>query len=56
MTPGNRTVAVPVFDDSGWLSFALAIQGPVDHLPDERIPMLAEKARQTAAQLQAALG
>jgi IclR family acetate operon transcriptional repressor len=55
MTPGIRTVAVPVFDDSGLAAFALAIRGPVDHLPDERIPTLVDRARETATLLQSAL-
>jgi IclR family transcriptional regulator, acetate operon repressor len=55
MTPGIRTVAVPVFDDAGLAAFALAIRGPVDHLPDERIPMLIDRARETAVLLQEAL-
>jgi IclR family transcriptional regulator, acetate operon repressor len=55
MTPGIRTVAVPVFDDRVLAAFALAIRGPVDHLPDERIPALVDRARQTAVLLQAAL-
>jgi IclR family transcriptional regulator, acetate operon repressor len=55
MAPGIRTVAVPVFDDTGLAAFALGIRGPVGHLPDERIPLLVERARETAALIQAAL-
>ena len=38
MTPGIRTVAVPILDDEGHALFALAVRGPLDHMTDERIP------------------
>lgn len=37
MTPGIRTVAVPILDHEGHALFALAVRGPLDHMTDERI-------------------
>jgi DNA-binding IclR family transcriptional regulator len=55
MTPGIRTVAVPILDDEGHALFALAVRGPLDHMTDERIPSLIDAARKTAEEIRVAL-
>ena len=48
MTPGIRTISVPVIDDAGHAAFALAVRGPVEHMTSERIPTIVDHARETA--------
>ena len=55
MTPGSRTVAVPILDHEGHALFALAVRGPLDHMADERIPSLIDHARRTAEEIRVAL-
>jgi IclR family transcriptional regulator, acetate operon repressor len=55
MTPGIRTVAVPILDDDGHALFALAVRGPLDHMTNKRIPSLIDLARNTAEEIRLAL-
>jgi IclR family acetate operon transcriptional repressor len=55
MTPGIRTVAVPIFDHEGHVLFALAVRGPVDHMTDERIPRIIQDATKAAEDIRVAL-
>lgn len=55
MTPGIRTVALPILDDNGYAVFALAVRGPVELMTDERIPKIVEQAKKTAEEVRIAL-
>lgn len=55
MVPGIRTVAVPILDGLGHAVFALAVRGPVGHMTDQRIPMIVERAVETAERIRVAL-
>ena len=55
LSPGIRTVAVPVLDHAGHAVFALAVRGPVGRITDPRIPEIIERTRTTADQIAAAL-
>ena len=55
LSPGIRTVAVPVLDDADRAVFALAIRGPLEHITTARIPSLVESARSTASSIRETL-
>jgi DNA-binding IclR family transcriptional regulator len=55
MTPGIRTVALPILDDNGYAAFALAVRGPVDRMTNEQISKIVELARKTAEDVRIAL-
>ena len=55
-TAGVRCVAAPVFDRSGAIAAALSLTGPAQQLPDDRLPKIAEKAKDAARQMTSALG
>ncbi len=55
MSPGIRTVAVPVLDDADHAAFALAVRGPLDHITAARIPSIVKCARTTAASIRTTL-
>jgi DNA-binding IclR family transcriptional regulator len=52
---GLNSVGVPVFDSAGRCVAALTVAGPAYRMPPERLPSLAEMARQTAAEITTAL-
>jgi IclR family acetate operon transcriptional repressor len=55
MTPGIRTVAVPILDNDGHSVFALAVRGPVEHMTRQRIPSIINHAKATAEDIRVAL-
>lgn len=55
-TAGVRCVAAPVFDRSGAIAAAVSLTGPVQQLPGDRLPKIAEKAKDAARQMTTALG
>ncbi|MBI2817258.1 MAG: IclR family transcriptional regulator [Acidobacteria bacterium] len=55
-TAGVRCVAAPIFDRSGAVAAALSLTGPVQHLTEDRLPRIAEKAKEAARQMTSALG
>lgn len=55
-TAGVRCVAAPVFDRSGAVVAALSLTGPVQQLTDDRLPKIAEKAKEAGRQMTSALG
>jgi DNA-binding IclR family transcriptional regulator len=55
-TSGVRCVAAPVFDRSGNIVAAISLTGPVQQLTEDRLPRIADKAKEAARQLTSALG
>ena len=54
--PGNRSVGAPVYDFSGTAIASIAISGSPEQLSDERIPIVVEALKRTAAELSTRLG
>lgn len=55
MTPGIRTVAVPILGGDGYAAFALAVRGPVERMTDERIVRFVDRAKEAAEDLRVVL-
>jgi DNA-binding IclR family transcriptional regulator len=53
---GERCVGAPILDADSAIVAALSVAGTVSQVPNERIPVLANSLKRTAAQISSRLG